>query len=152
VDYTTTVTVSSFLILASGAPLPTPEFLQLSSQVFGVDSSETLGFVADITDATGFVISGSQLEILGNGALSDDDSNAVTEPLFFDSASTISAEGYAPVDVTIGQDLSLALVNQVNGDSIIEDCGGLLNVGATAGGTNVLGDSCQVVGLTAVPL
>jgi hypothetical protein len=98
------------------------------------------------------VISGSQLEILANGVLSNDDPPALTEPLFFDSASTISAEGYAPVDVAIGQDLSLTLVNVVNGDSIIEDCGGLLNVGATAGGTNVSGDSCQIVGLTAVPL
>jgi hypothetical protein len=58
----------------------------------------------------------------------------VAESLLFDSASTISAEGYAPVDVVIGQDLSLTLVNEANGDSIIEDCGCFLNVGPTAGG------------------
>jgi hypothetical protein len=98
------------------------------------------------------VISGSQLEILGSGLLSDDDTPAVTEPLFFDSASTIATAGYAAVDVTIGQDLSITLTNEVNGDSVVEDCGGLLDVGPTAGGTDGLGNSCQAVALSAVPL
>jgi hypothetical protein len=151
-DYTTTVTVSSFLIIASGAPFSTPEFLQLSTQEIGPENSETHGFASDITDASGFEISGSQLQILANGDLSDDDSPVVAEPLFFDSASTISSQGYTPVDVTVGQDLRVALVNTANGDSIIEDCAGLLNVGATAGGTNFLGESCQVIGLSIVPL
>jgi len=151
-DFTTTITVSSFLILASGGPLPAPEYLQVSPDAYGADSSETLDFTADITQSSAFLISGSQLEILGTGLLSNDDAPTFTEPLFFDSASAISTFGYTPVDVSIGQDLSVTLTNTGNGDNVEQDCGGLLNVGPTAGGVDIFGNQCSVVGLTAVPL
>ena len=122
----------------------------MSNDVYGYENSNTLTFTTDITAASGFVISGTQLET--SGILSDDDDTSVTEPLFFDSASTISSAGYAKVDVTIGQSLGITLRNEFNGDSVIEDCGGLLDVGPTAGGTDVLGNSCSVVALSAVPL
>ncbi|KAH8811039.1 hypothetical protein F5884DRAFT_749435 [Xylogone sp. PMI_703] len=153
VDYTATVTVSSFVIIASGAPLPQPEFLQLAQfPVQLIDDTKTLGFVADITQAAAFVIGGTQLELLSNGYLSNED-NTGSDPLFFNSAASIALNGYAPVAVTIGQDLSLALRNEADGNDVIQDCGGFVSVDPSAGGRDsYTGFSCQEISLSVVPL
>lgn len=152
VSYTTTFTVSSFLLLASGTPLPSPEYLKLSNEVYGYEGSNTLTFTTDIASGSIFSLAGQQLALLSGGLLSDDDPASVTEPLFFDTNSTIQTAGYAPVNVAISQGLAVSLVNTANGNKVIQACGALLDVGAVSGGTDVIGNACGLVALSAVPL
>jgi len=143
--------VSSFLLLASGTPLPSPKYLELSTYEFGNEDSNTLTFTTDIAVASIFSLTGQQLALVG-GLLSDGDPAAITEPLFFDTNQTIQTNGYAPVHVAISQSLAVTLQNSVNGNKVVQACGVLLDVGPIAGGTDVFGNACGVVKLAAVPL
>lgn len=150
VDYTSTATVSTFLLLATGGPLAEPQFLNFSLYAF----TDIIGFTPDITGAASFALSGTQLELVANGFLSEQDS-IPSEPLFFSSSSLISSDGsggFDVVSVSIDQDLGVSLRNDVIGNSVIQACGKYLDVTATEGGTDVIGDTCEPISVKAVPL
>ncbi|RFU25258.1 hypothetical protein B7463_g11081, partial [Scytalidium lignicola] len=143
VDYTATVTVSTFLIVASGTSLPQPEFLY--TPLGNIENSYT-EFTTDITHASGFVLSSNELQLLSDGFLGNENAEGLS-PLYFNSANQIgpnASYGYAAVAVTIGQDLSVSITNEDNGYSVLQDCDGLLEA------FNSL--VCDAVSLSVVPL
>lgn len=104
-------------------------------------------FTTDITQASGFVLAGDELQLLSNGFIADENSKGAVEALYFDNSTQVGSHGSTAVAITIGQDLSISLSNAHSENSFTEDCKNLLYV-------NAADDLCsgKAVSLSAVPL